>query len=182
MDAGSSQTPCCPGCGRPVRPGRERCMWCGADCSGLTQTETHPRCPVCRADLGKHTGGEWTVHLCGAGHGIWMTTAVLERFERFHESVRPQSGKGAKADGADGAGPDERKSASMSDPHPPVLPEGAQDATVEYRPCPECGQSTPIFASGDTPGFQGVTCSRGRGVFLRARGWIASRDRGRLGQ
>ena len=186
MNPSSPQTPCCPGCGRPVRPGRERCVWCGVDISSLAQPETHPLCPVCRSELTKHVSANWTVHLCGQGHGIWMTAPVLERFERFHESVRPQGRKSAKANGADASESNEREGVSLSNPHPPVLPEGVQDTTVEYRPCPECGQAMARRAYKKISGVIVDACL-GHGVwfdagefervaqFLRAGGIEASR-------
>jgi len=105
-------------------------MWCGADLPDIQPAPLHLVCPCCNERLAAHESGGWTVYPCEHCSGLWMTSAVRERFEELYESVPAQ--RFERSDGGTSASEISRR----------VLRRGVQDAGTNqpYRLCPQCRQ------------------------------------------
>ena len=54
----------CAQCNRPLAPGRDRCIWCGAPAPKVDEAPSVLDCPICHKRLTAQENDDWTIQLC----------------------------------------------------------------------------------------------------------------------
>jgi Zn-finger nucleic acid-binding protein len=85
----SDSSPKCPNCNRSFQPGKEKCMWCGEDLSGVEVPSMQLVCPICKIQLSEYKDKGWLLHVCSGCRGVWIGSRVFERFEKMYENTKP---------------------------------------------------------------------------------------------
>ena len=116
--------PLCPSCGRTFQKGRLKCMWCGADLSGVEVPAKQFVCVDCGTEMEEAGDEAFSLHFCHNCEGVWITATMMGNLEKRYEKARRNllSPQGAS-------------------PIPARISEEQFHANpLKYRNCPECRQ------------------------------------------
>ena len=119
-----NENPLCPECNRPFQKGRSKCMWCGADLSGVDVPAMKFSCVDCGTEMEEAGDAAFSLHFCADCQGVWITATMMAILEKRYEEVKRDvlSAKGAS-------------------PSPARISEEQYHANpLKYRKCPECRQ------------------------------------------
>ena len=140
----NSKLPKCPECGRTFQPGREKCMWCGADLNAVEAPAMEATCPICGEAMEERKMDQWPFYPCTKCRGMWIPTHTLDRIEKYYS--KPSTNKEpAVSEAGDSDGAAESEALSRPLKSGPSLPDyrtvqADPGADQPYRRCPHCGE------------------------------------------